>query len=249
MLERSEQILNYLKLHNLVTVDELVEVCNASPATIRRDLVKLDQDGLIYRVHGGVTLNRFAPQPTTSEKQGKRHKEKLAIAAEAYKLIKPNDSIVLDAGTTTLEIAKNIISMPLRVITPDLHIGLLLAEYQQIEVSLTGGTVDWSSQSCIGPRATSWLSQIHPSYTFLSCNAFDLKNGITAPTNEKAFIKQTLLHQSSTCVLVADSSKYGLTQLFEVGNLKEVDIIITDKGLDPNITKEIESLGIKLILC
>ena len=139
--ERSKQIVEYLKMHNLVTVDELVSITGASPATIRRELIKLDKEGAVYRVHGGVTLNRFVPnQPTTSEKQGQHHKEKLMIAAAASKLVKPGDSIVLDAGTTTIEIARNLIDIPLRVITNDLHIGLLLADYQQIEVSVTGGS-------------------------------------------------------------------------------------------------------------
>ncbi|HIV14388.1 MAG TPA: DeoR/GlpR transcriptional regulator [Candidatus Avisuccinivibrio pullicola] len=248
--DRSKQIIEYLKLHNLVTVDELVNLIGASPATIRRELVKLDEEGVVYRVHGGVTLNRFVPsQPTTSEKQGRNHKEKVAIAAAAAALIKPNDSIVLDAGTTTFEIARNIINTPVRVITPDLRIGLLLADYQQIEVSVTGGTVDWSSQSCIGPHAVDLLNRIHPTYTFLSCNAFTLETGITAPTYEKSFIKSTLLNQSSKRVLVVDSSKYGKTQLFEVGALSSLDMIITDKGLDAGVAEEIRKLGIELILC
>ena len=79
--ERSKQIVEYLKMHNLVTVDELVSITGASPATIRRELIKLDKEGAVYRVHGGVTLNRFVPnQPTTSEKQGQHHKEKLMPA-------------------------------------------------------------------------------------------------------------------------------------------------------------------------
>lgn len=247
---RAKQIVEYLKLHNLVTVDELVSLTGASPATIRRELTRLDKEGAVYRVHGGVTLNRFVPsQPTTSEKQGKHHKEKLRIAAKASNLVKPGDSIVLDAGTTTIEIARNLINMPLRVITNDLHIGLMLAEYQQMEVSVTGGTVDWSSQSCVGDVAVNFLSKVHPTYTFISCNAFKVDTGITAPTSDKAAVKRIMTQQSSKRVLVADSSKYGLTQLFEVGPLTSVDMIITDDGLDEKAADEIKKQGIELILC
>ena len=247
---RAKQIVEYLKLHNLVTVDELVSLTGASPATIRRELTRLDKEGAVYRVHGGVTLNRFVPsQPTTSEKQGKHHKEKLRIAAKASNLVKPGDSIVLDAGTTTIEIARNLINMPLRVITNDLHIGLMLAEYQQMEVSVTGGTVDWSSQSCVGDVAVNFLSKVHPTYTFISCNAFKVDTGITAPTSDKAAVKRIMTQQSSKRVLVADSSKYGLSQLFEVGPLTSVDMIITDDGLDEKAADEIKKQGIELILC
>lgn len=248
--ERAKQIVEYLKLHNLVTVDELVSLTGASPATVRRELTLLDKEGAVYRVHGGVTLNRFVPsQPTTSEKQGKHHKEKLRIAARASALVKPSDSIVLDAGTTTIEIARNLINMPLRVITNDLHIGLMLAEYQQMEVSVTGGTIDWSSQSCVGDVAVNFLSKVHPTYTFISCNAFKVDTGITAPTSDKAAVKRIMTQQSSKRVLVADSSKYGLTQLFEVGPLTSVDMIITDDGLDEKAADEIKKQGIELILC
>ncbi|WP_277296975.1 DeoR/GlpR family DNA-binding transcription regulator [Succinatimonas hippei] len=248
--ERSKQIVEYLKMHNLVTVDELVSITGASPATIRRELIKLDKEGVVYRVHGGVTLNRFVPsQPTTTEKQGQHHKEKLMIAAAASKLVKPGDSIVLDAGTTTIEIARNLIDTPLRVITNDLHIGLLLADYQQIEVSVTGGSVDWSSQSCVGDVAVNFLSKVHPTYTFISCNAFKIDTGITAPTSDKAAVKRIMTMHSSKKVLVADSSKYGLTQLFEVSPLSCVDMLITDSGLDGKVAEEIRKLGIELILC
>ena len=94
---RLEQIMDYLKGHNLVTVDQLVAVTDASPATIRRDLIKLDQEGVISRTHGGVTLNRFIPsQPTTSEKMQRSLAEKHAIACAAAAFVKAGDAVVLD---------------------------------------------------------------------------------------------------------------------------------------------------------
>ena len=106
---RLEQIMDFLKSHNLVTVDQLVAATNASPATIRRDLIKLDQEGVISRTHGGVTLNRFIPsQPTTLEKAQRSPLEKQAIASAAAALVKAGDAIVLDAGTTMIELARQI---------------------------------------------------------------------------------------------------------------------------------------------
>ncbi|HDL5812950.1 TPA: DeoR/GlpR transcriptional regulator, partial [Mannheimia haemolytica] len=140
---RLEQILLFLKNHNIATVEQLVKVTEASPATIRRDLIKLDEEGVVIRTHGGVSLNQFIPfQPTTNEKQFKQIVEKERIAEYAVSLISPGNSILLDAGTTTLCIAKKIAHMPLRVITTDLHIALLLSEYKQIELIITGGRVD-----------------------------------------------------------------------------------------------------------
>jgi DeoR/GlpR family transcriptional regulator of sugar metabolism len=147
---RLEQIMDYLKGQNLVTVEQLVAVTQASPATIRRDLIKLDQEGVISRTHGGVTLNRFIPsQPTTHEKMQRNIVEKRAIARAAAGLVKAGDTIVLDAGTTMMELARQLTHLTLRVITSDLRIALFLSEFKQIEVTIIGGRIDESSQSTV----------------------------------------------------------------------------------------------------
>ncbi len=249
MNARHQQILDYLKNHNMATVEDLIAITKVSPATIRRDLLKLDADGLVYRVHGSVSARESKDrQPTTSEKSTLAHEQKLSIGKQAATLIHPGDSVFFDAGTTTIEIAKAIAEMPLKIITTDLNIGLLLATRRQMDVSLTGGTIDWSSQSCIGDLARNVITKIHPMITFISCNAWDLKMGITAPTIEKANLKSDLLKGITKRVLVADSTKYGKSQLFEVGPLKDLDLIITDKDLDPKAQAEITGAGIELIL-
>ena len=233
---RLEQIMDYLKSHNLVTVDELVAVTNASPATIRRDLIKLDEQGVISRTHGGVTLNRFIPtQPTTHEKMQRSLAEKHAIASAAASMVKAGDSVVLDAGTTMIELARQITHLPLRVITSDLHIALFLAEFKQIEVTIIGGRIDDSSQS--------W-----PDVAFLSCNSWDLEKGITAPTEEKAALKRDLIAHASRKILLADSSKYGSWSLFNIAHLNELTEIITDSQLDGQTRRTLASLSTRLII-
>ncbi|VTP66761.1 HTH-type transcriptional repressor glcR [Serratia rubidaea] len=183
---RLDQILDYLKGHNLVTVEQLVTAIDASPATIRRDLIKLDEQGVINRSHGGVALNRFIPaQPTTNEKQLLHLQEKRAIAQQALALIKPGDAVVLDAGTTMLELARNLTHLPLRVITADLRIALLLSEFKQIEVTIIGGRIDDSSQSCIGEHGRRLLRGVYPDIAFISCNSWSLEKGVTTPTEEE----------------------------------------------------------------
>lgn len=215
---RLEQIMDFLKSHNLVTVDQLVAATNASPATIRRDLIKLDQEGVISRTHGGVTLNRFIPsQPTT--------------------LVKAGDAIVLDAGTTMIELARQITHLPLRVITSDLHIALFLSEFKQIEVTIIGGRIDDSSQSCIGDHGRRLLQTIWPDLAFVSCNGWDLEKGITAPTEEKAALKRDLMANARRRILLADSSKYGAWSLFNIAPLESLTDIVTDAHL-PEATRE-----------
>lgn len=230
---RLDQIMDYLKSHNLVTVDQLVAAISTSPATIRRDLIKLDQEGVISRTHGGVTLNRFIPaQPTTLEKMQRNLVEKQAIAQAAASLVKSGDSVVLDAGTTMLELARHLTHLQLRVITSDLHIALFLSEFKQIEVTIIGGRIDDSSQSCVGDHGRRLLKNIYPDVAFVSCNSWSMEKGITTPTEEKAGLKEDLLGNARRRVLLADSSKYGSWSLFCVSPLQNLTDIITDSHLN-----------------
>lgn len=244
---RLDQILDYLKGHNLVTVEQLVAVIDASPATIRRDLIKLDEQGVINRSHGGVTLNRFIPtQPTTNEKQLRHLNEKRVIAEHAVSFIKAGNSVVLDAGTTMLELARHLTALPLRVITVDLRIALFLSEFKQIEVTIVGGRIDDSSQSCIGDHGRKLLRGIYPDIAFISCNSWSLEKGITTPTEEKAGLKQDLAANARRRVLLADSSKYGASSLFCVTPLVSLTDIVTDSGLSPQVQQQLAGLPCQL---
>jgi len=246
---RLEQIMDYLKGHNLVTVDQLVTATSASPATIRRDLIKLDQEGVISRSHGGVTLNRFIPsQPTTLEKMQRNLSEKHAIASAAASLVKAGDAIVLDAGTTMIELARQLTHLPLRVITSDLHIALFLSEFKQIEVTIIGGRIDDSSQSCVGEHGRKLLQGIWPDLAFVSCNGWDLEKGITSPTEEKAALKRALIDNAQRRVLLADSSKYGAWSLFNVARLDSLTDIITDAQLGDDIRQQLAVLPGRLTI-
>ncbi|WP_442959088.1 DeoR/GlpR family DNA-binding transcription regulator [Providencia sp. M-27] len=238
-MDRLDLILEYLKQHNLVTVEELVQALSVSAATIRRDLIKLDETGVISRTHGGVTLNRFIPvQPTTSEKNQRNLREKRAIAKAAARLIEPGSTVLLDAGTTMLELARELTHMPLRVITADLHIALFLSEFKQIEVTIVGGRIDDSSQSCIGEHGRVLLRSIYPDIAFISCNSWSLEKGITTPTEEKTGLKRDLITNATRSVMLADSSKYGKWSLFRVAQIDELTDIITDNQLPLDIQQK-----------
>lgn len=246
---RLDQIMAVLKSHNLVTVEQLVEAVDASPATIRRDLIKLDEQGVISRSHGGVALKHFVPiQPTTFEKQQRNLKQKQAIAREAASLVSAGDSVVLDAGTTALELARSLVHLPLRVFTADLHIALFLSEFRQIEVTIIGGRIDDSSQSCVGDHGRSLLRAIHPDVAFMSCNSWSPEKGVTTPTEEKAAIKQDIIANAHKKILIADSSKYHHHSLFCIAPLSAFTHIVSDRALPEQEVKRLSKLGIHLLL-
>lgn len=245
---RLDLIVAYLKNHTLVTVEQLVEAVDASPATIRRDLIKLDEQGVISRSHGGVALRRFEPaQPTTNENNCDRLL-KTAIARVAASLVNAGDAVVLDAGTTMMELAKCLTHLPLRVITVDLHIALFLAEFRQIEVTIVGGRIDDSSQSCIGEHGRKLLRSVYPNIAFMSCNSWGVKTGVTTPTEDKAGLKQEIIANAQRKVLLADSSKYGAHSLFNVVPLERFNDVITDVNLPPSAQVELKGRAFALTL-
>lgn len=246
---RLDKIVAYLKNHTLVTVEQLVDSVEASPATIRRDLIKLDEQGVISRSHGGVALRRFEPsQPTTNEKQLRSPAEKRAIARFAASMVQAGDAVVLDAGTTMLELAKCLTHLPLRVITVDLHIALFLSEFRQIEVTIVGGRIDDSSQSCIGEFGRKMLRSVYPDIAFMSCNSWSVEKGVTTPTEEKAGLKQEIIANAQRKILLADSSKYGAHSLFNVAPLSRFTDIITDGGLPLPVQAELKAQSVALTL-
>lgn len=246
---RLDQIVAYLKNHTLVTVEQLVDAVDASPATIRRDLIKLDEQGVISRSHGGVALRRFeAVQPTTNEKQLQSPAEKRAIARYAASMVHAGDAVVLDAGTTMLELAKCLTHLPLRVITVDLHIALFLSEFRQIEVTIVGGRIDDSSQSCIGEFGRKMLRSVYPDIAFMSCNTWSMEKGVTTPTEDKAGLKQEIIANAQRKVLLADSSKYGAHSLFNVASLSRFTDVITDVNLPQAVQAELKAQSVALTL-
>jgi DeoR/GlpR family transcriptional regulator of sugar metabolism len=247
--DRLEGIIDFIRGHNLVTVEQLVAFTKASPATVRRDLIRLDKAGTISRVHGGVVFNRvIANQPTTLEKLSVSHAEKVAIAERAVHLIREGDAVILDAGTTMMELARRITHLKLRVITVDLHIALFLSAFKNIEVSIAGGKVDDSSQSCTGPRSCAFLQEVYADIAFMSCNAWSQEKGVTSPTEDKSMLKKSIIANARQKVLLADSTKYHAWSLYCVTPLSGFSTIISDTSLPVEIAKSIETESTSLVL-
>lgn len=163
-------------------------------------------------------------------------------------MVRPGDAVVLDAGTTMLELAKCLTHLPLRVITVDLHIALFLCEFRQIEVTIIGGRIDDSSQSCIGESGRKMLRSVYPDIAFMSCNTWSMEKGVTTPTEDKAGLKQEIIANAQRKVLLADSSKYGAHSLFNVTPLSRFTDVVTDINLPHSAQDELKALPVALTL-
>lgn len=224
--ERRRQILDILAADERAEVAELAQRFAVSESTVRRDLESLARSGAIERTRGGA-LPSMRLEPSFAQKRRSHEVEKLAIARAAARLIEPGSSVLLDAGTTTLEIARALRDVrDLTVATTSLPIALELASRAQVTV--VGGALKERTVALIGPLAERAIEQLHVDVAFVGANGVSVAAGVTTPTWEEASVKARMIAAATTAVVVADGSKIGEVTFARVASLDEVDLLITD---------------------
>ena len=249
-IERRHLIMTYLEDNKSATVEELAKNFDVSTMTIRRDLQYLEDNNLIVRTHGGAILNtKLDIEIPLKEKRVRNKEEKKRIAQYAVSLVKDGQTILLDAGTTTMEIAKRLKDKKdLTIVTSDVFIAGYLARNHKFRVFCTGGHVQNMVGACIGPGTSEFLRNINVDISFIGTSSIDLEKGITTPTFEKADVKKQMIKAAGKSVLVTDSSKFGITKFAKICDLEDFDLIITDNKLPASILKELEKLEINIKL-
>lgn len=248
--ERKQKILELIQSSGSMSTAELAKSVGASPITLRKDLAILESMGLVKRTHGGAISKGIANRMelSFSEKTNFNLEEKARIAGRASEMIQVGDSIILDAGTTTLQIAKNIKDkIDIHVLTNSVYNLLELAESPGIEVSLTGGSLRKISRSLIGPLAISSLKNVHAGKLFLGATGVSIEKGLTSPNMIEAQTKSAMIRAADTVILAVDHSKFGKTALGKFGEIEEVQILITDKKAPSEVIERIKQKGIEVI--
>ncbi|MFM2625804.1 DeoR/GlpR family DNA-binding transcription regulator [Vibrio owensii] len=245
-VKRTDVILEHVKKHTHATIQELVDITSSSSATIRRDVNKLAETGMVYRYRGGISYGRsLNRQPTTAEKQDENLLAKRLIGKAATRYIKDGMTVFLDAGTTSFEVAKCLVNRPdVTVFTTDLHIACYLSELATHNVIIAGGNIDNCSQSVVGHFCDALLNNIVPDICFCTCSAFDIEHGVTSPTLEKAMLKQKISELGKLNILMTDSSKFGLVGTHKIGPLSRYDVIITDDEIHDSVGDKLDELVI-----
>lgn len=247
--ERLENILRYLKLNKFATVDELSQEMDVSTMTIRRDLNSLCEKGYIERCHGGAQMpQKLAPEMDYSVKKERNQEEKRKIARKAVEFICENDTVYLDSGTTTYEIAKLLCGYTKRisVITNDLNIALLLSD-SPVDVTITGGNVQKKTQSIMGRASEEFLRQFRFSKAFLGSSSVDYDFNLFSPSYEKAFLKKMILELSAQSYLVVDSSKFYSQSMCLVAGFNQFTGIVTDREFDEDERRKLRELEANVI--
>ncbi|MBO1198422.1 DeoR/GlpR transcriptional regulator [Staphylococcus simiae] len=226
---RHQIILNNLKNYNKVEVEELSKELEVSEMTVRRDLEKLESEGSLVRVFGGaIPIQTNISETPYYDKKVENMVAKKEIAKEAIKIIRDNQTIILDSGTTTYEIANQLIQLDfnLTVITNDITICNVLMN-TDIDVIVLGGYMQNRTGSILGSLTFDLVTKLNADLFFLGAHAVDKEYGVTAPSIDKAKLKTAMMNASKETILVADQSKFEKRKLYKVTELERISKIIS----------------------
>lgn len=249
-LERRTKILELIEKHGRVAVADLSRRFKTSEVTIRNDLKALHKRGLVDRAHGGaVKVATVSVDPSLRIKSELHADEKRRIGAAAAALVHDGESIILDSGTTTQQIARQIKhKRDLKVITNGINIALELLSAKDIQLILLGGMVRQNSFSAVGHFTEDMLKQLSADKLFLAVDACDVEFGLSTPNLEESQVNQAMVRIAKETILVADSSKFGKRSLSRIVTLPSIDTIITDRALPEEMQAALRSHNVKLIL-
>jgi len=251
---RRDQILVELRQKGSISLEELTEHLSASPASIRRDLSKLQQQGLVRRTHGGAVLvepmlyEPFRYDSLFQKRTQHRPAEKRRIGAAAAELIQEHETIGFTAGTTTTQVARNIRNRRnIRVFTNAINIAMELCNCEGLQTFVTGGFVIWAgSFSLVGQGAINFLSDIYMDKVFVSVCGIDIKRGVTLIEPEESLTFRAMIHQAKLRIVVTDSSKLGVVTPALVCPISDINVLITDSRATDKVIAPFLERGIEV---
>ncbi|UYP24221.1 DeoR/GlpR family DNA-binding transcription regulator [Bacillus velezensis] len=227
--ERHQLIIDQIEKRDVVKIQELISMTNASESTIRRDLSTLEERGFLKRVHGGASkLSNSRQEPDMLEKSSKNLQDKLKIAEEAASLLEEGDCIYLDAGTTTLHMIDFIDHTKDIVVVTNgvMHIDALIRK--GIPFYLLGGYVKHRTGAMIGGASLTAVSQYRFDKSFLGVNGVHIEAGFTTPDPDEALLKTKAVRQAKNAYVLADPSKFGEISFAAFAALGDAAIITTE---------------------
>lgn len=248
VLERRQQIVQLLEKQGSVRVSALAANYGVTEETIRRDLEDLERAGLLRRTYGGAVAWRGtgyeSPYDTRREQQ---LNEKLSIAKKAAELVANGETLFLDASTTTLYLARQLLGKrDLTVITNSIQIVSELGGKRGLNVIATGGVLRDRSLSCVGPLAARVLREYHPDWAFVSCKGFSLEKGLLDTNDLEVELKRLAIANARESVALVDSSKFQQPALLQIGPVEIISKLVTDR-MDSKMQQELTSRGVEVL--
>lgn len=250
LAERHQYILKKIQKEQHIAVVDLCRELNVSSVTIRKDLKLLEDKNLLYKIHGGATLNNpYTVDRPVNEKEKLQSDEKTSIGQAAAALVSGNDSIIIASGTSVHAFAKLLpLNLAATVITSALNVALELSRHPHIEVIQLGGMLRKSSTSVMGPYSEEILKDFFCSKLFLGVDGIDLEFGLTTTNMMEAHLNRQMISVAQKTIVLTDSTKFGKRGFGKICNIDEIDHIITDKGIPRHTIEQLESLGVKVTI-
>lgn len=247
--ERRAAILEQARSRGRVEVVDLAEQLDVTPETVRRDLTALERSGLMRRVHGGAILaDSGGFEPALSVRETVHSPEKARIAAAALAWLPEEGAIALDGGSTTHRLAEILpFDRSLTVVTNNLAIALPLADRKDLTVHIVGGRLRGRTLTTVDEVALDYLRRVHLDVVFLGTNGFSIERGMTTPDSSEAAVKRAFIAAARQRVLLTDHTKFGIDHFAHVGDLAEVDVLVTDSALPDAAVAAIEAAGPQVV--
>lgn len=248
--ERHHEILQRARENGRVDVASLATELDVTPETVRRDLSALERAGLVRRVHGGaIAIERLGFEPAVAARESLLTAEKARIAKAALAELPDSGAVVLDAGTTTRQLADMVpTDVELTVVVNSPLLATLLAHRSNLTVMMLGGRVRGRTMAAVGDWATAALASIHVDVAFMATNGISVERGLTTPDPNEAAIKAAMIAAARRTVLLADHTKIGNDYFARFGDLDAVDTFITDTGAETELVDEISEAGPRVVL-
>ena len=245
---RRERLRDLVQSRGFASLGELAESLEVSESTIRRDLEQLEREGVTRRTHGGVFWTGESETLEVFQTRRDDHwAAKAVIGRAAADLIEDHDTILLDGGSTTYELARHLVGRPLQVVTNSLPVAHLLSTSESIDLVMIGGCVRGRTAVAIGPMADAMLHSINVGKAFLSVAGITdrgyFNSNMMLVESEKA-----MLDSADQAIVVADSSKFGKVSLSRLCGLHEVHAVVTDSNLESRWKEHLELAGVELLL-
>jgi DeoR family transcriptional regulator, aga operon transcriptional repressor len=249
--QRRRNLLDLVDQQGQVTVAEMVKRFSISAVTVRGDLDALASLGAVVRSHGGAVRRLEATQDYPLRAKETLHRdEKVRIGKAAAELVEPGETIILDSGTTTAEIARHLKRLkmqPLTVITNALNIAIELADSPGISLIMIGGLLRPVSCSFVGPQAEAMMNEFHANRLFLAVDGFDLENGPSTPDVLEAQLNNVMIRSAREVNVVTDFSKLGRRSVSRIGPFNRIRRLITDHRAPQEFTEGLRKSGIEVI--
>lgn len=246
--ERRNRLLEFVRTRRFATLPELTKEVAVSESTVRRDLEHLEEQGSIRKIHGGVLYAGSSPKlPHFDVRQPAEWAKKKAIARRAVQLIEDTDTILLDGGSTTYEVARLLVGRPVHVVTTSLPVANLFASDSQSDLVLIGGNICPRTGVAQGPYADKMLGMVRVRKTILSVAGINdegcFNNNLLLVETERA-----MMDAADEVIVVADSTKFGRQSLGHVCPLKEIDLLVADDGISKDWQSKIVAAGVRLMI-